>query len=122
MLAMEPRSTGAPSADTDNTLGQSASGIITSIISTDISSPAETCQKPELPTSHREGSKTNFSPWEMTGGELQGEKKKRKKWRRGTPHKTTADFLCQSLFHGFQHGKGKYGSMLNIYMFNIFIC
>lgn len=78
MLAMEPRSTGAPSADTDNTLGQSASGIITSIISTDISSPAETCQKPELPTSHREGSKTNFSPWEMTGGELQGEKKKKK--------------------------------------------
>lgn len=85
VLAMELRSIGAPSADTDNTLGQSSSGIITSIISTDISSLAETCQKPELATSHREGSKTNFSPWEMTGGELQGGKKKKEMEERHSP-------------------------------------
>lgn len=43
VLATELSSIGAPSADMDNNLSQSSSGMITSIIPIDISSLAETC-------------------------------------------------------------------------------
>lgn len=107
------RSIGAPSADMDNKPGQSSSRIITSIISADLLSLAEMCQKSELVTSHGEGSKSNFSLmgddwWRIT------RIKKNMCGDEGSPQNS-------SFFYGFQCGKGKYGP---IYVFNTcsYIC
>lgn len=94
-----------------NELGQSSSGIITTISATDLSSVAGSCQNSELVTSHGEGTESNFSWWQMASGEIQrGGEEKKKQGEKGSPQTSVKAFSVD-----FNMGREKYGSM---YVFN----
>lgn len=103
VLAMELRSIRAPSADTDSKLSQS--WVLSQNYHIHDFHPSFISVKTLsywLVT--RKGVRPSFS----MGDDQSRIKRRGEKWRRGTPQKPTADFLFESLFHGFQPGKRKY--------------